>query len=308
MDFLNQNILSTRQFVRDDVEKVLQVAKELEPIAMKQKTSDLLKGKVLATLFYEPSTRTRLSTETAMLRLGGQVVNVVGMDNSSVKKGETLYDTGKMVSNYADVIAMRHPEPFSVEALSKGADVPVINCGDGPHQHPTQSLIDMYTMKEETGKLDGLTIAMVGDLKFGRTVHSLCYLLGYYKVKIVMVAPPELTMPDEVLDFLKEKGVEFEETESLERALEVSEVIYATRIQEERFKDKEEYERLKGTYILSREVVERSKQSPVILHPLPRVDEIHPDVDELPGAAYFRQAGNGVTVRMAVMALVLGKA
>ena len=286
---------------------MMEVAKKMEPYASKKEQSDLLKGKTLAALFYEPSTRTRLSTETAMLRLGGQVVSVVGTENSSLKKGETLVDTGKIVAGYADVIAMRHPEPFSVAELAKGADVPVINCGDGPHQHPTQSLTDMYTIYKEKGKIDGLTIAMVGDLKYGRTVHSLCYLLAHYDVKIVVVAPAELAMPDEILDYLKEKGVGVKESEKLEDALE-ADVLYATRIQKERFKDQADYERLKGSYILNREVVERSKQRPVIMHPLPRVDEIHPDTDELPEAAYFRQAQNGVAVRMALLALVLGKA
>ena len=306
-EFAGADVLSTRDYSREDIEKVLAAAEALLPVARKQKDSDLLKGKILAALFYEPSTRTRLSFETAMLRLGGTVINVIGMDNSSVKKGETLYDTGKMVAGYADVIAMRHPQIGSVKELAGGADIPVLNGGDGPGEHPTQALLDALTIKLECGKIDGLTIAMVGDLKNGRTVHSLSYLLSNFKVNLVFVAPAQLMMADEVKEFLTEKGVKFEETDSLEEALKKADVVYMTRVQKERFADSEEYERLKAYFILTKDLISRTNSGVIVMHPLPRVGEITEDVDGLPNAAYFRQAQNGVAVRMALLAMVLGK-
>lgn len=307
MQFLNANILSARQLDLESVEKIMRAARELEPIAQKKLTSDLLRGRVFAALFYEPSTRTRLSFETAMNRLGGRVISVVGMENSSLKKGETLEDTARIISNYADVIAMRHPESGSVEEFSRGAGVPLINAGDGANEHPTQALTDIFTMEKEKGGVNGLTIAMVGDLKYGRTVHSLSYLLSHFSVKLVFVAPNGLRMPEAVTAYLREKGVYFEETENLEEAIKKSDVLYMTRIQKERFATEAEYRRYHGVYILTKGVVERCNPNIVVLHPLPRYGEISPEIDGLAGAAYFRQAGNAVAVRMGLMALLLGK-
>lgn len=307
MDFAGSDILSTKQFNRGDIEKVLAVAKKLEPFAHKQKQGTILTGKVLASLFYEPSTRTRLCFETAMKRLGGNVVSVVGEEFSSLSKGETLYDTGKIVENYADVIVMRHAQTGAPEKLALGANIPVINAGDGAGEHPSQALLDIYTMQKECGKIDGLTVAMVGDLKYGRTVHSLSQALSHFDVEMMFVSPKELKMPETITFPLHEKGAHYKETEDFHDAIKWADVIYMTRIQQERFTDKKEYERLKNIYILTKELVERKNPKAVILHPFPRVGEIKEDVDEIPGAAYFRQAQNGVAVRMALLTLVLGK-
>lgn len=307
MDFHRADILSARQFNRGDIETVLALAKKLEPFARKKKWGSLLQGKLLASLFYEPSTRTRLSFETAMLRLGGRVISSVGMQFSSLSKGETFYDTGRIIENYADVIVMRHSEAGSVEKLSEGANIPVINAGDGSHEHPTQSFLDIYTLQKELGKIDGRTIAMVGDLKFGRTVHSLAQMLSHFDVELIFVSPPELKMPESVCRALKEKGLPFKETSNMPEAMKWADVLYMTRIQEERFSDPKEYEKHRNEYVLSYELVMEKNPKQVIMHPLPRIWEINRDVDDLPGAAYFRQVQNGVAVRMAILSLVLGK-
>jgi aspartate carbamoyltransferase catalytic subunit len=308
IDLKGKDVLSTSGFVREDVEGIMEVATKFLPVARKEQTSDLLNGKVLAALFYEPSTRTRLSFEAAMIRLGGRVITVVGVDSSSLSKGETLADTGKMIAGYADVIAMRHAQKGSVAEIAAAADIPVINGGDGPGEHPTQALLDVFTILQERGKIDGLTIALVGDLLNGRTVHSLSYLLSLFKVNLILVSPEKLKMPAFITDILKEKGVNFTETESLEDALKTAQVVYSTRVQKERFTDLAEYEKYKHYYILTRELIEKYNKDLTIMHPLPRVGEITEDVDALPGAAYFRQARNGVAVRMALLAMVLGKA
>ncbi|MFC1655524.1 aspartate carbamoyltransferase [Patescibacteria group bacterium] len=305
MPLNKKHILTTKNLSKEEIDLILQTAETFEPYAQKEKQGDMMKGKILAALFYEPSTRTRLSFETAMRRMGGDVVSVPDINMSSIIKGETLYDTAKVISNFADIVAFRHKEAGSAEEFAKGSTVPVINAGDGPNQHPSQALLDLYTMKKEKGTLDGLTISMSGDLKYGRTVHSLAYLLAHYDVKLKFVAPKELAMTDEVKNFLSEKGVEFEETESIEEGIESSDILYHTRIQEERFEDKSEYEKLKGIYVLTRELVESKNPDLIILHPLPRVDEIAPDVDDLKGAAYFRQVQNGVAVRMALISMLV---
>lgn len=307
-NFAGSDILSTMDFTRDDIEHIIKVSDQFMPIAMKEKTSNLLDGKLMAALFYEPSTRTRLSFEAAMNRLGGRVLTVVGSEYSSLAKGETLWDTGKMIEKYVDVIVMRHPQPGSPKELALSADVPVINAGDGGGEHPTQALLDVFTMVREHKKIDGLTIALVGDLKYGRTVHSLSYLLSHYKVKLILVSPDKLRMPSEITDHLKKQKVSFEETESLEHALKNAQVLYDTRVQKERFADVKEYEKYKHYYVLTRDLVEKYNPKLTIMHPLPRVGEIHESVDDMPGAAYFRQAQNGVAVRMALLSLVLGKA
>lgn len=307
-DFAGSDILTTKIFSKSEIEKILETAEKFLPHANKEETSDLLKGKLMASLFYEPSTRTKLSFETAMQRLGGRVVSVVGIESSSLAKGETLSDTAKVVQTYVDVIVVRHPKPGAPREMAEAVDIPVLNAGDGAGEHPTQALLDLFTIKNERGKLDGLTVALVGDLKFGRTVHSLVYLLSHYNVNIMLVSPDKLKMPSEVMDYLTEKGVVFTETESLDYALANSDVCYMTRVQKERFEDPEEYERLKDVYVLTKELVEKHNPEMTIMHPLPRVGEISLNVDELPGAAYFRQIRNGVAMRMALLSLVLGKA
>lgn len=305
MNYDFKHILSTYDISRDQAEFIIQTAKEFEPYAKKLKSSDQLKGKIMASLFYEPSTRTRLSFETAMLRLGGQVLSVTDSKTTSIAKGESWGDTAKMMSQFTDVILVRHPQVGVAQEFAAASNVPVLNGGDGVSQHPTQTLLDLYTIKEECGEIDGLTIAMSGDLKHGRTASSLAVLLANYNVKFKFIAPKELAMKQEVKDLLKAKGIEFEETESLEEGIVGADIIYMTRIQKERFESVEEYEKFKGTYVLDRKLIEEKNPNVTVMHPLPRVDEIHPDVDDLPNAAYFRQAGNGVTVRMALLSLVL---
>lgn len=266
-----------------------------------------MKGCVMASLFYEPSTRTRSSFETAMARLGGRTVTVIGEADSSLSKGETLYDTGKMMEAYADVIVMRHKIVGSVAEMALGASVPVINAGDGHGQHPTQALLDMYTILKEKGRIDGLKIVMAGDLKYGRTVHSLLLLLRHFDVKLVFASPAALKMPAEYENFLKEKNIPFEVTENFGEAIVGADVLYTTRVQRERFDDLEEYERLKLAFAVNRAFIEKFNPEITIMHPLPRVGEVSMDVDDLPGAAYFRQAANAVPVRMALLALVTGR-
>lgn len=300
-----KHLTSTKQLTRADTEEILRVAEEMQKLREKGKT-DLLKGKILAALFYEPSTRTRLSFETAMLRLGGDVLTAEGIQFSSLYKGETIEDTMEMVGQYADIIAMRHPEQGSADKAAAASHVPFINAGDGPGQHPTQALLDLFTIRKERKKIDGCHVAMVGDLRFGRTVHSLCYLLGLYKdIRLTLISPKELTMPEKVTSFLKEKNIPYEEHDDIAVGT-GADVLYMTRVQQERFTDKSEYERLKLKYILTAKHLKGSNVS--VLHPLPRVGEIATDVDALPNAAYFRQASNGVPVRMALLAMLLGKA
>jgi len=267
-----------------------------------------MSGKVLVNLFYEPSTHTRLSFETAMLRLGGQVVSSPDARNSSsAVKGESLYDTGKMIQGYADVAVIRHMEVGSARELADGADVPVINGGDGAGQHPSQSLMDIYTIQKEKGRLNNLTVTLAGDLKNGRTVHSLSWLLGKYGPRFYFVSPKELKMPPEITQALRADGIEVFETTDLVEAAAKSDVLYMTRIQRERFADPNEYERLRGSYIVNKSLLQSAKHGITIMHPLPRVDEIAREIDDYEGAAYFRQASNGVPIRMALLALVTGR-
>ncbi|OIO54367.1 aspartate carbamoyltransferase [Candidatus Peregrinibacteria bacterium CG1_02_54_53] len=299
------HITSTKQFSRDDTDVILNVAEKMEKILVKG-GNNLLNGKILAALFYEPSTRTRLSFETAMQRLGGDVITADGLQFSSMYKGETIEDTMMVVGQYADIIAMRHPEQGSADRAAAVCPVPFINAGDGPGQHPTQALLDLYTIRKERGSLDDIHITMVGDLKFGRTVHSLSYLLGLYRdVRLTLIAPKELAMPSKVTSYLKEKNIFFVETEELQQGLD-ADVVYMTRVQKERFENPAEYERLKLKYVLQADHV--CDRSITVLHPLPRIGEIATDVDSLPNAAYFRQVRNGVVIRMALLAILLGKA
>jgi len=306
-NFKGQDILDGAQFTREEVEVVLDVAEDMRLRLEQQRALDVLKGYVLGALFFEPSTRTRLSFETAMHRLGGSVVGFASAASSSSAKGESLADTIRTVDQYVDVIAMRHPQIGSAREAAAVAVAPVINGGDGAGQHPTQALLDLFTIRAERGRLDGNTIVLCGDLKYGRTVHAGVELYKHYGCTLILVAPEELKMPPEITGRLRAHGVGVEETTDLEAALAKADVIYMTRIQKERFEDPAEYERLKGRYVLTREMVERINPGLTILHPLPRVDEITTDVDTLPGAAYFRQMRNGVFVRMALIALVMGK-
>jgi aspartate carbamoyltransferase len=274
-----------------------------------------MEGQILATLFFEPSTRTRLSFETAMRRLGGQVITVADPKTSSAAKGESLADSMRTVEGYADVIVIRHPQKGSAQEAAEAVAVPVINAGDGTGQHPTQALLDVYTIQKEKGSLEGpvlsgaegLTMTLAGDLKNGRTVHSLVYLLARFGIRLLFVSPTELKMPVEITTDLKKMGADVSEGNDLAAAMRQSDVVYMTRIQRERFEDPAEYERLKGSYVVDMAMVRQAKADITIMHPLPRVDEIAPEVDTYEGAAYFRQAANGVPIRMALLALVTGR-
>ena len=265
-------------------------------------------GRVLATLFYEPSTRTRLSFETAMLRLGGKVIGFAGAQLASVTKGETIADTLKTVSNYVDVVAIRHPKEGAALVASRAASVPVINAGDGGHQHPTQTLTDLMTIRRRMGRLDDLTIGLCGDLKFGRTVHSLIKTMARCKnIRFVLISPEELRVPDYIVkDVLEANGIPYKETRSLEESMPELDILYMTRVQKERFFNEEDYIRLKNSYILTKEKMSLAKPDMAVLHPLPRVNEIALDVDDDPRAAYFEQVQNGVYVRMALIMTLLG--
>ncbi len=306
-----RDIVAIGDLTRAEIEAVLAQAARFHEAdradAHRGKYARLLDGYRLATIFYEPSTRTRLSFESAMSRLGGDVLAVAeARTSSSAAKGETLQDTGRMLSGYADAIAMRHPEKGSARQMAEGASVPVINGGDGTGEHPTQALLDLYTILQEKGHLDGLTVGLVGDLKHGRTVHSLAKALALWPVQLVCVAPAPLAMPGEVLQDLEQRGRAPHATDDLQAAGRECDVLYVTRIQKERFPDQASYDAVKGGYVVDRALVEQGKSGLTIMHPLPRVDEIATDADTLPGAAYFRQAANGVFVRMALLAMVLG--
>lgn len=303
-----KDILRTDVLVREELDLIMSVAARFDSVSRLGGRLTNMGGRRLATLFYEPSTRTRLSFEAAMMNLGGQVLSVAdAKTSSSAAKGETLFDTGKMIEAYADVAVIRHPTLGSAKELADGASIPVINAGDGAGQHPTQALLDLFTIQKEKGRVDGLTVSLVGDLKNGRTVHSLSSLLANFGVAFYFVAPDALSMPEEITTGLRAQGVTIVETPDLAEAAAKSDILYMTRIQRERFADPAEYDRLKGAYVLDRALIERAKSKPTVLHPLPRVDEIATDVDGYEGAAYFRQAANGVPVRMALLALVTGR-
>ncbi len=302
-----KDILHANQFSKKDIDDFIKVVLEFEKELKKKESLPVLKGKILATLFFEPSTRTRFSFETAMQRMGGGVISMASSESSSAAKGESLADTARTISQYADVIVIRHPRIGSAKEAADAASVPVINAGDGAGQHPTQALLDIYTIHEELGSLNKLTVSMVGDLKYGRTVHALVELLSLFKARLYFVSPAILRMPEEITFRLREKGIEVVETDDLAKAASESQLIYMTRIQKERFADLSEYERLKGSYIIDGDFLKRLKRPLTIMHPLPRVDEIREEVDAYPGAAYFRQVRNGVFVRMALLAMILGK-
>ncbi len=303
-----KDILSVSQFSRSDLTYIFEVAHEMREMVARIGAFDLLKGKILANLFYEPSTRTSSSFTAAMERLGGSVIPINEVRYSSVSKGESLPDTVRTLECYADVIVLRHPEVGASALAAKYARKPIINAGDGIGEHPTQALLDLFTIFEELGTVDGLTVTMLGDLKYGRTVHSLARLLSLYDVKINYVAPPIVAMPREIIAEIDRKGIPQAEFTTLDRPLPETDVLYVTRIQKERFSDPDEYESVKGSYVITPATLQAAKQDMIVMHPLPRVGEISMDVDDDPRAAYFRQMEYGLFVRMALLAMVLGKA
>ncbi len=306
--FYGKDILSVNQFSREDVEYIFGVAKEMREMVTRIGTFDLLKGKILANLFYEPSTRTSSSFTSAMERLGGSVIPINEVRYSSVSKGESLPDTVRTLECYADVIVIRHPEMGAAALAAKYARKPIINAGDGVGEHPTQALLDLFTIVSELGNVDNLTVTMLGDLKYGRTVHSLSRLLTLFKVKLNYVSPEILRMPPEIITELKGKGMIQSEYNTLDPVLSKTDVLYVTRVQKERFSDEKEYESVKGSFIIDPEVMEQAKDKMIVMHPLPRVGEISMEMDDDPRAAYFRQMEYGLYVRMALLAMVLGKA
>lgn len=297
-----KSLISIHDFTKEEILHILDVAKEFE----QNKSQRILQDKVVATLFFEPSTRTRLSFETAANRLGARVIGFSDAGNTSVSKGETLKDTIKMVSNYVDIIVMRHPLEGSARYASEVASVPVINAGDGANQHPSQTLLDLYTIRQTQGRLDNININMVGDLKYGRTVHSLLQAMSHFSPKFTFTAPEELKMPKEYKAFLDKKGIPYTERLELDKGISDTDILYMTRVQQERFSDPMEYEKVKNVYSLTASMLTDAKPNMKILHPLPRVTEISQDVDDTPFAYYFKQAENGMYVRMAIIAYLLG--
>ena len=303
-----RHLMSPLDFSVEELDKLLDLANDIE--AHPEKYAHKCDGKKLATCFYEPSTRTRLSFEAAMLNLGGSVLGFHSADSSSASKGESVSDTIRVISCYADICAMRHPKEGAPLVASEKSRIPVINAGDGGHQHPTQTLADLLTIRSIKGRLNNITIGFCGDLKFGRTVHSLINaLIRYDNVRIVLISPEELKVPDYVRDdVLRANNIEFKEVEKLEDAMGELDVLYMTRVQKERFFNEEDYVRLKDFYILTKEKMELAKDDMIVLHPLPRVNEISVDVDDDPRACYFRQAQYAVYVRMALILTLLGLA
>jgi aspartate carbamoyltransferase catalytic subunit len=301
----NKDLISIKDFSKDELLKVIDVAAEIE--ANKERYCNLLSGKILATLFFEPSTRTRLSFEAAMHRLGGGVIGFAEPEKTSIAKGESVEDTMRIISGYCDAIVIRHPDAGSARKAADASAVPVINAGDGANEHPTQTLVDLYTIMKTKGTLDNLRVGFVGDLKFGRTVHSLAFALSHFNSKLFFISPPSLKMPDEHLEELKRRGVEFVDEEELGKVSNDLDVLYMTRIQKERFLDAEDYAKVKGIYRLDKGFLKNTKPELKILHPLPRVDEINPELDGCEQSIYFEQAHNGVPVRQALLALILGK-
>jgi len=302
-NFAGRDIVSVRDLSRSEIDHILDMAQVMEPLA--KTGSDMLHGRIMATLFYEPSTRTKLSFESAMTRLGGTALGFAETRGTSVEKGENLADTVRVVENYADVLVVRHPLEGAARMAAEFSRVPVINAGSGAEEHPTQALLDLYTIKKELGTIDGISIGLIGDLRYGRTVHSLAYALAKYKVRLVLISPEILRMRKEVLEEVSKK-IDVEETTSLQQHLKELDVIYMTRVQKERFGDLAEYEKVKGSYRLTSDELSRAKKSSIVMHPLPRVDEIDSSVDSTSHAKYFLQVGNGVVLRMGLLGLVFG--
>ena len=306
--FYGQDIIAVKQFSREDLSHIFGVADEMRAIVKRVGSTDLLKGHVLASVFYEPSTRTSSSFIAAMSRLGGSVIPINEVRYSSVTKGESLPDTIRTLESYADVIVLRHPDVGASEVASEYARKPIINAGDGVGEHPTQALLDLYTIHTDLGDIDGLQVAMVGDLRYGRTVHSLARLLSLYDVEMTFVSPEILRLPLDVMNDVKSCGRPVRETYDVHDVIEDVDVLYVTRVQRERFADQAQYDMVKDYYVITPELMEKAKERMIVMHPLPRVGEISYAIDDDPRAAYFRQMENGMYVRMALLACVLGKA
>ena len=316
MEFAGSHILSIQQFERTDVERIFSVADQMEPYAQRKRVTKVLDGAILGNMFFEPSTRTRVSFGSAFNLLGGEVRETTGFESSAIAKGESLYDTARVLSGYSDVIVMRHPQPGSVAEFAAASRVPVLNGGDGTNEHPSQALLDLYTIKKELAAhhrdIDKLRIAMVGDLRYGRTVHSLCKLLSLYSnVQVKLVSPQELRMPGDIVEQMRTSGLQVEESEALEESIAHVDIVYSTRIQEERFNSQEEADLYRGRFRLNQSVyTEFCQPNTVIMHPLPRdsrdnARELDDDLNDNPNLAIFRQTDNGVLVRMALFALTL---
>lgn len=316
MDFKGAHILSIQQFERDDIETLFRTADQMEPYAQRKRVTRVLEGAILGNMFFEPSTRTRVSFGCAFNLLGGNVRETTGFSNSAVVKGESLQDTARVLSGYSDIICLRHPEAGSAADFASASRVPVINGGDGPNEHPTQALLDLYTIEKELAArgrtVDGLRIAMVGDLKYGRTVHSLCKLLmSYRNIHITLVSPPELAMPTELTQEMREQGAQVVVTDRLEEGITHADIVYSTRIQEERFASPQEADLYRGRMRINQAIyTQYCEPNTVIMHPLPRdsrveANELDRDLDNNPNLAIFRQTDNGVLIRMALFALIL---
>ena len=295
-----KNIISVKDFTRSDIEYIMSESAKMEDIAQSKKVCDDLKGKILGLMFFEPSTRTKMSFETSIKRLGGECIGFENSITSSVAKGESIADTAKMYEGYSDALVIRHELEGVSKFISDMVDIPVINAGDGAGQHPTQTLLDLYTIQKELGKIDDLKIALIGDLKYGRTVHSLANALTLFdNIKIYLVSPEKLRMPQEILHDLNKTNIEYVETENIEEVINEVDVLYVTRIQKERFGDVEDYMKIKGAYNINRKMLEGKDL--IVMHPLPRIDEINGDVDDTKYNKYFTQAANAVPVRMAIL-------
>jgi aspartate carbamoyltransferase catalytic subunit len=303
LQFKGRDIVSIKDFTKEEIDYILKTTASMEQIS--KKGSNILNGKILATLFFEPSTRTRLSFESAMNRLGGTTIGFAEPKVAAIKKGENLADTIRVVENYADVIVLRHPLEGAARLAAEFASIPVLNAGSGAEEHPTQALLDLYTILKEKRKIDNLNITLMGDLRYGRTVHSLAYALSLYNVKLFLVSPDLLRMRREVSDTIKQK-INIVEGLKIEEVLPETDVLYVTRIQQERFPDPAEYAKVSGTYKIDVPVLKNAKEDLIIMHPLPRVDEIDHKVDNTPHARYFQQVWNGIVTRVALLALILG--
>lgn len=302
MNMGKKNLISITDFTKEEILRIMELATDFEA----NPQQPILQDKVIASLFFEPSTRTRLSFESAMNRLGARVIGFSDAGNTSVTKGETFHDTIMTISNYCDMIVMRHFLEGAPRYASEISKVPVVNAGDGANQHPSQTLLDLYSIIKTQGSLENLNIMMVGDLKYGRTIHSLLQALSHFNTRFTFVAPPELELPEEYKIYLKEKGLDFVEKREIDDSINEADIVYMTRVQKERFSDPMEYERVKNIYVLRNNMLDNTKDNMKILHPLPRVNEIAYDVDDNPKAYYFQQTENGVYIRMAIISYLLG--
>jgi len=308
-DFVGRDIISIHDFTKKDIIDVLETAKRMETLSNMKLNRNMMNAKVMASLFFEPSTRTRLSFESSMNKLGGKVIGFSDGNISSTYKGESLKDTIKMVENYSDVIVIRHPIDGSARLAAEVSNVPVINAGDGSNQHPTQTLLDLYTIKKTFDQITDLKIGLIGDLKYGRTVHSLAYALALFKAKLVFISPEELKMPKYIINDIQKANpdVEIEEKNEVESVINDLDVLYATRIQRERFVDMTEYEKVKNAFRIEKKMLKNVKSNFKLMHPLPRINEISEDIDESKYALYFEQSANGIPIRQSLLALVTGR-